>query len=235
MSRASQLRGVSSTSDTEADYSYPSPAKFSDSDNDTAADSGYATTKGGRHADDDWNYVRRTLAKEKPLPPITIRNVHKNINWISFIVLTVVPTLALYGAFTTKLTWQTAVWSVVYYFYSEHIRWYLVGSNWLTFGLLFSRTRDHRWLPSSMGAPSLQRFHASAVFPRPRWIRRSRGIHQMVVSRSSCPSPVSAFFFLLLSQNSPLTFDLFVYTDTPTPSLIPTAHTRDSGGLTSDG
>jgi len=118
MSRASQLRGVSSTSDTEADYSYPSPAKFSDSDNDTAADSGYATTKGGRHADDDWNYVRRTLAKEKPLPPITIRNVHKNINWISFIVLTVVPTLALYGAFTTKLTWQTAVWSVVYYFYT---------------------------------------------------------------------------------------------------------------------
>ena len=123
---------MASTSDTEADYGYPSPAKFSenDSETDTAAiDSGYggnatATShsqkqqQGSRHADDDWNYVRRTLAKEKPLPPITIKNVHKNINWISFIVLTVVPTLALYGAFTTKLTWQTAVWSVVYYFYS---------------------------------------------------------------------------------------------------------------------
>lgn len=128
MSRASQLRSMASTSDTEADYSYPSPSKLNnshseiDSDDHDAADSGYtskaAGSKGSRHADDDWNYVRRTLAKEKPLPPITLKNVHKNINWISFIVLTVVPSLALYGAFTTKLTWQTAVWSVVYYFYS---------------------------------------------------------------------------------------------------------------------
>lgn len=35
--------------------------------------------------------------KEKPLPPITLQNVHKNINWVSFVVLTVVPILACYG------------------------------------------------------------------------------------------------------------------------------------------
>jgi stearoyl-CoA desaturase (delta-9 desaturase) len=191
MSRASQLRGVSSTSDTEADYSYPSPAKFSDSDNDTAADSGYATTKGGRHADDDWNYVRRTLAKEKPLPPITIRNVHKNINWISFIVLTVVPTLALYGAFTTKLTWQTAVWSVVYYFYSEHIRWYFACINWLTFGSLlaglgitagYHRLWAHRAYNASM---PLQYFLAlggsGAVEGSIRWWSRGHRAHHRSV------------------------------------------------------
>lgn len=56
--------------------------------------------------------------KEKPLPPITWRNVHKNINWVSFVVLTVVPILSFYGAATTKLQWQTALWAVIYYFYT---------------------------------------------------------------------------------------------------------------------
>lgn len=70
------------------------------------------------HSSEDWNYVRRTLAKEKPLPPITWRNVHKNINWISFLALTVVPVLACYGAATTPLRWQTALWAVIYYFYT---------------------------------------------------------------------------------------------------------------------
>lgn len=64
------------------------------------------------------NYVRRTLAKEKPLPPITWSNLHKNINWVSAIVLTTVPILSFYGALTTRLSWQTALWSIVYYFFT---------------------------------------------------------------------------------------------------------------------
>ena len=148
---AALARPMHAASDTEADYGYPSPAKFSDSDTETVHDSGYATgasaqqkklsgeapsssnaastsagpasrePKGGRHADDDWNYVRRTIAKEKPLPPITLKTLPQNINWVSFLALTVVPALAFYGAATTKLQWQTAVWSVVYYFYSASL------------------------------------------------------------------------------------------------------------------
>ncbi|KAI0070752.1 delta 9-fatty acid desaturase [Panus rudis PR-1116 ss-1] len=62
------------------------------------------------------NYVQWTLKNSKELPPITIHNVLQNINWISFLVLTVTPAIAIYGAFHVKLTWQTALWSVIYYF-----------------------------------------------------------------------------------------------------------------------
>ena len=60
----------------------------------------------------------QTLARTKPLPPITWKNWHKEIQFVSVLALTIVPLLSLYGAFTTRLTWQTAVWSVVYYFYT---------------------------------------------------------------------------------------------------------------------
>jgi hypothetical protein len=39
-----------------------------------------------------------------------------NIQWVSFIVLTVTPTLAIIGLFTTEWQLKTAIWSVVYYF-----------------------------------------------------------------------------------------------------------------------
>ncbi|KEI42080.1 uncharacterized protein L969DRAFT_83942 [Mixia osmundae IAM 14324] len=65
--------------------------------------------------DEDESYVQTTLAKEKPLPPITWQNWYKEINVISTLALTVVPMIAIYGCFTTKLTWQTALWSLAYY------------------------------------------------------------------------------------------------------------------------
>jgi len=115
------LRSMHAPSDTEVDYAVHSTAKWSENE-ETAVDEGQQKSKSsklqGGHNSDDWNYVRRTLAKEKPLPPITLKNVHKTINWISFFVLTLVPALAFYGAATTPLTWQTAVWCVVYYFYT---------------------------------------------------------------------------------------------------------------------
>jgi stearoyl-CoA desaturase (delta-9 desaturase) len=64
------------------------------------------------------NYVRKVLAKERPLPPITLKNLHKNINVISTLALTVVPLLSIYGALTTEVKWQTALWAVLYYFYT---------------------------------------------------------------------------------------------------------------------
>lgn len=68
--------------------------------------------------DDDDNYVQKTLAREKPLPPITWSNALENIQWISFLALTVVPLLTIYGALTTPLRWQTFVWSIAYYFFT---------------------------------------------------------------------------------------------------------------------
>jgi len=92
------------------------PEDSSDSDQ-YASDSEGETTAVDDVSPDD-NYVRKVLAKEKPLPPITLRNLHKNINVISTLALTVVPLLSLYGALTTEVKWQTALWAVLYYFYT---------------------------------------------------------------------------------------------------------------------
>ncbi|KGB75132.1 stearoyl-CoA desaturase (delta-9 desaturase) [Cryptococcus deuterogattii R265] len=67
-----------------------------------------------RHIPD--NYVSYTIANQKYLPPITWKNLIHNIQWISFLALTVTPSLAIYGIFTTAWNTKTAIWSVIYYF-----------------------------------------------------------------------------------------------------------------------
>ncbi|KZV76659.1 delta9-fatty acid desaturase [Peniophora sp. CONT] len=62
------------------------------------------------------NYVEHTLKTQKAKPPVTLNNILSELEWISFAVLTVTPSLAIYGMFTTKWCWQTALWSVIYYF-----------------------------------------------------------------------------------------------------------------------
>ncbi|KAH8927777.1 putative stearoyl-CoA desaturase [Atractiella rhizophila] len=62
-------------------------------------------------------YVQRAL-REKPLPPISLKNLWKEINVISTIGLTVIPIVAVYGAFTTPLQTKTLVWSILYYFWT---------------------------------------------------------------------------------------------------------------------
>ncbi|PWN24005.1 hypothetical protein BCV69DRAFT_243498 [Microstroma glucosiphilum] len=75
---------------------------------------------GVKHADgaipDD--YVTRTLEREPPLPPIEWKNVLSEIQWVSATVLTVTPLLAIYGMFTTPLSWKTFIWSFIYYFFT---------------------------------------------------------------------------------------------------------------------
>lgn len=89
----------------------------SESDQDVSDSEGETTAVDDGSYNDD-NYVRKVLAREKPLPPITLGNLHKNIQWVSFIALTVVPVLSVWGALTTEVKWQTVVWSVLYYFYT---------------------------------------------------------------------------------------------------------------------
>jgi len=62
------------------------------------------------------DYVTRTLAREPALPPIEWKNLLSEIQWVSAIVLTTTPLLAIYGMCTTSLNWKTGVWAVIYYF-----------------------------------------------------------------------------------------------------------------------
>ncbi|KAI0937509.1 hypothetical protein AcV7_003516 [Taiwanofungus camphoratus] len=62
------------------------------------------------------NYVAWTLKNQKPLPPITWDNWWKELNYLSLSILTITPMIALWGAFRVHLRWETAVWSVIYYY-----------------------------------------------------------------------------------------------------------------------
>jgi stearoyl-CoA desaturase (delta-9 desaturase) len=62
------------------------------------------------------NYVAYTLKTQKALPPVQWSNILNELNWISFLVLTIPPFVGVVGAFYVKLQWQTAVWAVAYYF-----------------------------------------------------------------------------------------------------------------------
>ncbi|BGP49818.1 stearoyl-CoA 9-desaturase [Rhodotorula kratochvilovae] len=98
-------------------YAEGDAVESSDSDREATDSEGETTAvDDGTYQDD--NFVRKVLAKERPLPPITLKTLPQNINVISTLALTIVPALAIYGAFTTQLKWQTAAWSVVYYFFT---------------------------------------------------------------------------------------------------------------------
>lgn len=56
------------------------------------------------------NYVTHTIAAQKYLPPVTWKNLIWNIQWISFLALTITPALAIYGIFTTPYNTKTAIW-----------------------------------------------------------------------------------------------------------------------------
>ena len=62
------------------------------------------------------NYVSWTIKNQKARPPITWDNWWKELNYLSLTILTVTPAIAIYGAMTVPLRWQTAVFSVFYYF-----------------------------------------------------------------------------------------------------------------------
>lgn len=62
------------------------------------------------------NYVSATIAKQKYLPPVTWSNLIYNIQWISFLAITVTPSLAIYGMFTTSYNRNTLIWSIIYYY-----------------------------------------------------------------------------------------------------------------------
>ncbi|KAG8698406.1 hypothetical protein FRC08_005954 [Ceratobasidium sp. 394] len=62
------------------------------------------------------NYVQHTLETTKPLPPVTLSNWWKELNYISCIALSATPLIALYGSLTTPLQTKTAIFAVFWYF-----------------------------------------------------------------------------------------------------------------------
>ena len=56
------------------------------------------------------NYVTATIAKTKYLPPVTWKNLIWNIQWISFLAITITPAVALYGLSTTPVQRKTLIW-----------------------------------------------------------------------------------------------------------------------------
>src|SRR6266702_1942711 len=64
------------------------------------------------------NYVEFALKNAKPLPPITWNNWWKELNYLSVAILTISPSIAIYGALTTKLHPATAAFAVFYYFFT---------------------------------------------------------------------------------------------------------------------
>lgn len=98
------------------------------------------------------NYVEHVLRTNKPLPPITWSNLAGEVQWISFIAIFIFPIVGFIGAYHTELRWQTAVWSVMYYF--------LTGLGMCSFQRVelngfYSQIRYYRRISSSMGSSFL--------------------------------------------------------------------------------
>ncbi len=64
------------------------------------------------------NYIEHTLKNSKSLPPVTWTNWWKELNYLSVAILTMSPSIAIYGALTTKLRWETAAFAIFYYFFT---------------------------------------------------------------------------------------------------------------------
>ncbi|CAK5272212.1 unnamed protein product [Mycena citricolor] len=64
------------------------------------------------------NYVSHTLKTTKPLPPITWSNLLNELNWLNVAILTVTPVMSIIGVCTTRLRWETALFSVFYYYFT---------------------------------------------------------------------------------------------------------------------
>ncbi|KAF8755451.1 Acyl-CoA desaturase [Rhizoctonia solani] len=62
------------------------------------------------------NYVQHTLLTTKSLPPVTIHNWWKELNYISCFFIFVTPLVAVYGAVTTSLQSKTAWFALFWYF-----------------------------------------------------------------------------------------------------------------------
>ena len=74
------------------------------------------------------NYVSFTLKHEKALPPVGWENIANELNWLHVAILFGTPILGFAGAFFTPLRWQTALWSVLYYYMTGLGKYFFSGA-----------------------------------------------------------------------------------------------------------
>jgi hypothetical protein len=139
------------------------------------------------------NYVEHTLKTTKALPPIGWHNWWKELNWLNVAILTITPAIAIFGAFTTRLRWQTAVFSVFYYFVTG--LGITAGESEAKQNSFPARPRRSNGmaiyrLSPTLGSPIVQCVQTTRILPRNGRRRRGRGLHQMVVAWSPRTSPL---------------------------------------------
>lgn len=63
------------------------------------------------------NYVQYTLKNTKPRPPVTWSNFLTELDYVNVAVLTITPSIAIWGLVSgVPLRWQTALFAVFYYY-----------------------------------------------------------------------------------------------------------------------
>lgn len=62
------------------------------------------------------NYVSYTLKHAKRRGPITWSNWWNELNYLTCAILTITPSIAIWGVYNVRLRWETAVFMVFYYF-----------------------------------------------------------------------------------------------------------------------
>lgn len=50
--------------------------------------------------------------------PVTLGNWHQHVNWVNTTLILIIPVLGCLAAFYTQLQVPTAIWAVVYYFWT---------------------------------------------------------------------------------------------------------------------
>ncbi|KAF8893954.1 delta 9-fatty acid desaturase protein [Infundibulicybe gibba] len=64
------------------------------------------------------DYVTRTLRSQPVRPPLDRHNWYKELVWLNVGIIFVTPVIGLVGAYYTELRWETALFSLFYYFFT---------------------------------------------------------------------------------------------------------------------
>jgi len=70
---------------------------------------------GDATVNNEQKYIKKPHIRDQP---ITLGNWYKHVNWLHAVLLTTTPILAIYGLFTTELWYKTAIWTVIYYYFT---------------------------------------------------------------------------------------------------------------------
>jgi hypothetical protein len=120
-------------------------------------------------------------AKPEPRPkphitdlPMTWANWHKHVNWLNVYFIAGIPLIGCVAAVWTPLRLQTAIWAVLYYFFT--------GMGAFSDGNPFPLTtaRHHRRLPQTVGPQVVLGYQAPGTVPRSVRRRRHRRLHPLV-------------------------------------------------------